>query len=192
MKPAAVLLLTWPLAACAGSQTHFHTLAPVPAATQPARKACSGPPIEVRHVALPGVLDRQAVVRADNAESLDISTTDRWAAPLDGMIQRVVAQDLRQRLPGQQVLLPGDAPPAGGAKGLSLNIEHFAGDAVGKVSLQADWTVTSRSGSVLLTHSNTADAQAASPALGDVVTAMSQALGAFADPIAAALRTCSG
>ena len=190
MKATTALLLTLPLAACGGSRTHFHTLAPVAAAAPPARKACSGPPIEVRHVDLPGVLDREAVVRSDSAESLDVSSTDRWAAPLDGMIQRVMAQDLRQRLPGQQVLLPGDAPPAGGAKGLSLNIEHFAGDAAGKVSLQADWTVTSRSGSVLLTRSNTADAQAASPAVGDVVTAMSEALGAFADPIAAALRKC--
>ena len=113
MKPSTALLLTLPLAACGGSRTHFHTLAAVPAATLPARSACSGPPIEVRHVSLPGTLDREAAVRADSAESLDVSTTDRWAGPLDAMIQRVMAQDLRQRLPGQQVLLPGDAPPAG-------------------------------------------------------------------------------
>ena len=191
MKTAAVLFLTLPLAACGGSQTHFHTLAPVPAAALPAGEACAGPPIEVRHVLLPGVLDREAVVRADGAESLEISSTDRWAAPLDGMIQRVVAQDLRQRLPGHQVLLPGDTPTAGGVKGLSLNIQRFAGDAAGKVSLQADWTVTNVSGSVLLTRSNTADAQAASPAMPDVITAMSRALGAFVDPIAVTLRNCS-
>ena len=192
MKASAVLLLTLPLAACAGSRTHFHTLAPVPAAALPARPACSGPPIEVRHVSLPGTLDREAVVRADSAESLDVSSADRWAGPLQGMIQRVIAQDLRRRLPGQQVLLPGDAPPASGATGLSLNIQYFAGDAAGEVSLQADWTVTSRSGSSLLTRTNMVDTQAASPAVADVVTAMSRALGAFADPIAAKLRHCPG
>lgn len=153
MKGRAALVMTLLLSACGGAPTHFYTLAPVLPAILPETTPCAEPPVSVHTVLLPAVLDREAVVRARDTESLEISRNDRWAAPLDGMIQHVIAQDLRQRLPANRVLLPGDTPPSGGTDGLTLNFQQFVANMAGVVALQADWALTRPPGPVVLARS---------------------------------------
>ena len=188
-----VLLIALALAGCGSPPTHFYTLtsvAPaVPGAAAPS--PCGGPPIAVRRVLLPDMLDRQSLVRAQGqaADRLDISSQDRWAAPLDRMTQRVLAEDLRERLPGQRVLAPGDPEPPGGVTALDVNVRRFLPDAAGQVSLQADWTLLDRHGKPVLTRSEAIGA-GGPPAAEDVVLSMSHALGTLADRIATALAAC--
>ena len=137
---------------------------------------------------LPESLDRQSMVRADGPDRIDISNEDRWAAPLDGIIRNVLAEDLRDRLPSGRVLLPGDASPPDGSKGIELNVQRFAGDTAGHVVLQADWTLLNRHGSPALTRSETVSASAGSSRTDAVVGAMSQAIGELADRVVAVLR----
>ncbi len=87
------------LAGCGSPATHYFTLSAVSPESSPRAMACPGPPIAVQHVLLPAMLDRQSMVLAAGPNELKISSQNRWAAPLDDMIGRVLADDLRQRLP---------------------------------------------------------------------------------------------
>jgi len=189
MKFGSLLLILF-LSGCGGAPTHFYTLAPMVPAAATDGKTCEAAPVMVHHVMLPETLDRQSMVRADGTERLEISSQDRWAAPLDGMIQHVLAEDLRNRLPPGRVLLPGDAPPPGGTAGLDINIQRFAGSITGHVTLQVDWTLLDLHGAASPTRSESITAAAASSSADDVVAAMSGSLGTLADRIAAVLRNC--
>ncbi len=189
---AALLLTVLLLTGCGGPPDHFYTLAAVAPAEAPAAGAagCAGSPVSVNRVLLPEILDRQSIVRTDGADRVDISSQDRWAAPLDGMIRGVLAADLRDRLPPGRVLLPGDAAPAGGAAGLDVNIQHFSGDTHGRVVLRADWMLLDRNGKAVLTRSEVVETEAAASGTASIVVAMNQALGGLATRIAGVLPGC--
>ena len=70
-----------------------------------------------------------------------MSGQDRWAAPLDGIVRRVLAADLASRMPGADVIAPGDPMPSGHALTVDVNLRQFIGDANGQVILDADWSV---------------------------------------------------
>lgn len=190
MKAACAVMLTLLLAGCSSAPTHFFTLSPRGPAQSTGASACGGPPIAVQHVLLPGVLDRQSVVRLRDADVVEISSDDQWASPLDEMIQRVVAQDLRLRLSTAQVLLPGDVSP-GGTRRLTLNIARFIANPAGEVTLQVDWTLAAPSGSVVTEQAETITTHAETPKTGDVVAAMSRALSQLSDRIATTIKACA-
>ncbi len=191
MKPIAALMLVVLLTGCAGPATHFYTLSSVaPArAGSAAARGCAGAPVMVRHVLLPGVLDRQALVMANGPDEIGISATARWAAPLDQMIGRVLAEDLRARLPAGSVLAPGDPVPATGAVGVGVTILRFVPDGAGQVTLRADWTLFDVHGRPIGTHSQTLST-AGGAATDAAVASMSRLLAELADHIAAALGDC--
>ena len=191
MKAGAALLLILLLSGCGGSSpTHFYTLAPLAPSPQTDVGTCEAAPVMVHHVLLPATLDRQSIVRSDGAEQLEISDLDRWAAPLDGMIQHALAEDLRARLPPGRVLMPGDAAPPGGAAGLEITVQRFVGAAAGRVTLQVDWTLLDPRGAASPTHSESITAAASSPKVDEVVAAMSRSVATLSDRIAAVLRAC--
>ena len=102
----APLALALALVACGRSPpTHFYMLDTTPSAQ---RWMASGKPIEVNHIAMPAVLDRNSLVIRSGPNEVKVSDPDRWAAPLDEMAQRVLASGLRDRLPPGLVLEPGD------------------------------------------------------------------------------------
>src|SRR5690242_17044815 len=107
-------------------QTHYYSLAPAP--VEPSQPILvSGAPLQIFHVSIPPVLDRESLVEWGKSGELKISGTNRWAAPLDAMIQNVLAADLRHKLPGR-VFLPGDPVPPGEAHGIVVNVRHFAAE----------------------------------------------------------------
>jgi uncharacterized lipoprotein YmbA len=188
---AGALLLTLVLAGCGSPPTHFFTLFAQGPAQPVGASACGGPPIAVQHIMLPGVLDRQSIVRLRDSDVVVVSGVNRWAAPLGDVIARGVAQDLRLRLSPSQVLLPGDVAPNGGPQRLTLNIARFIADPAGQVTLQVDWSLTSLSGSVLTEQTETITTRAETAKIDGVVAAMSQALSQLSDRIATALQTCA-
>lgn len=175
------------LAACGSSPaTHFYTLDPMPPGRP--RAALAGSLIQVGQVILPPDLDRLSIVTRAGPDRLAVSGEDRWAAPLDGMVQRVLAADLAARLPQGQVLAPGDPAPPGGVRTVALNVRRFDSDAAGQVVLDAGWALLSgtppapvRRGHEVVT------VQAAAAAAGPEAAAMSRALADLADRIARAV-----
>lgn len=188
MKRIAVAATVLLLAGCGSPRTDFYTLTPVapPHDASADAPGCAGPPLIVQRVLIPGILDRQSIVSSTGSGRLGISNQDRWAAPLDQIIQRVLAEDLRDRLPPGRVLAPGDPPPASGAIGLDVNILRFMPDDDGSVVLRADWTLLDTKGAPMLTRSERIAAASHGDA-GSAVLAMSHDTGELADKIAAAL-----
>ena len=105
------------------------------------------------------------------------------------MIQRVLAEDLRQRLPLGRVALPGDPTPDKGVSELAVTIVRFMPDAGGRVVLVADWSLRAGSNGASPTQS-AAVSVPASAGTQDIVVGMSQALGKLADQIAASASAC--
>jgi uncharacterized protein len=174
----AVLLLMLTLAGCGSSpKTRFYTLDPVDGA----RATSGGAPIQLGHVALPGALDRQSIVTHATGNRVDISDQERWAAPLDELVRRALAADMRARLPNGIVLAEGDPTPAG-TRTLVLNVQQFMPDASGKVLLEVDWTLQ-HAGKPGVPRHLSIQTQMHGQGGEAIADAMSRALGQLADDI---------
>lgn len=109
--------------------THFYTLSDIaPAAAAPTHVGL----VQVTGVTVPGELDRPELVRRIGPNQLSISGLDRWAAPLDQIIRRVLSDDIGRRVPAP---VPGQQYP------VSVDIHEFYGDDSCNVTLRAAWTV---------------------------------------------------
>ena len=88
--------------------------------------------ISISGVTIPGELNRPELVRRVGPNQLNISGLDRWAAPLDETIRRVLSDDLARRVPS-----PAPGPP----HSVMIDIREFYGDAGCNVTLRAAWTL---------------------------------------------------
>jgi uncharacterized lipoprotein YmbA len=116
------------LAACASSPpTRFYTLVDTaPEGTPPPNAGV----VSINRVSIPGEIDRPEIVRWVGPNQLNISDLDRWAAPLDDTIQRVLTDDIARRVP---------SPVPGLQRLVSVDIHEFYGDANCNVTLRAVW-----------------------------------------------------
>jgi uncharacterized protein len=181
------------VAGCASSPPiRYYTLAEAPATDRLAAPD-NTVPVRLDRVTIPTELDRAQLVRRVDATRLQILDNDRWAAPLDETIRRVLSNNLAARLPPGMVADPNE--PSFGVKRqlLSVDFSDFYGDSSCAVTLRAAWVVKS------------VDSQSASETVETKVlpsggcagastlpTVMSQALGQLSDRIAASLIHASG
>lgn len=182
------LVMSLVLMGCASSPPlHYYTLSEVAPAT---RLTSVGNPVPIRldRVTIPAELDRSQLVRRVDATRLQIVENDRWAAPLEDTIRRVLSADLAARLPPNMVANPYE--PSVGEKRLSLSvdIEEFYGNASCAVTLRAAWVLRQPD-----MQSSRGNEETQVPAGGNceggaaLPAAMSQALGQLSDRIAAAV-----
>ena len=117
------------IGACASSpSTRFYTLSETaPEATPPTGVGS----VTISAVTIPGEIDRPEIVRRTGPNRLSIAELDRWAAPLDETIRRVLADDIENRVPN---------PVAGQQSSVSVDIHEFFGDGACNVTLRAVWT----------------------------------------------------
>jgi uncharacterized lipoprotein YmbA len=132
----ALVLLT----GCAGKPTKYLTLSAPPSDRT---YIAAGAPVAVAHVEMPPTVDRLYLTTRLGDNQLHVADHTRWAAPLGGMTQRILARDLAIRVTGATVLMPGDQPPHGGVRLVRVNVENFVPDQTGMVTLDADWAVIS-------------------------------------------------
>lgn len=130
------------LAGCASVPTQYLTLSsPSPVAARQSLQG-HGLPIVVAHVQMPADIDRLYLTTLQGKHRLDVAGHVRWAAPLGGMAQKVLAQDLASALPDKTVLMPGDPIPNGPYLLVKINVQSFIPSDDGKVFLQADWFIS--------------------------------------------------
>ena len=174
-------LLLGPLARCSSPPVDLYTLAPVPGTPAP----ISARSIELRRVGLAGYLDRPEIVRATVDYRLRVSERERWAEPLGGMIGRVFAENLLQRLPGTSVYSDTGAITARPDRVIEVDVQRFDTDPSGNVVLVAQIGLRHEDGSAVpvadTIHVSVATAGATTSAL---VAAMSAAVGQLADQVA--------
>jgi len=143
--------------------------------------------VELRDIGLAGYLDRQHIVLGSDGYRLQVMSNDTWGEPLGGMIGRVLAVELAQRLPGSNVY--------GGRSSISLspdaivevNIQRMDAGSDGNLTLLAQVAVkfTHRAQPVARTFTITRPLAAVTP--GNEVPAISSAVGELADGIASML-----
>jgi uncharacterized lipoprotein YmbA len=166
---------------------HYYTLTEAPAS---GRRSVPDNmvPIRLDRVTIPTELDRSQIVRRLDPTQLQIVEGDRWAAPLDETIRRVLSDDLAARLGPGTVANPNEPSIGEKRQTLTVDISEFYGDPTCAVTLRAAWTLKqSDSKSVHGTEETRAAADGACAGASTIPAAMSQALGQLSDRIAAAL-----
>jgi uncharacterized protein len=188
-RPAAALAVFLALlgASCAGSPPlHFYTLSQVPAAS---RLPATGNTVPVRldRVTIPTELDRSQLVRRIDSTRLQIVEADRWAAPLEDIIRRVLSDDLAARLPADMVANPYEPSVGEKRQSLSVDIEEFYADPACSVTLRAAWVLKQPDSQSSRGTEETRIQAGTCSGAGAIPNAMSQALGQLSDRIAAAI-----
>jgi uncharacterized lipoprotein YmbA len=145
-------------------------------------------------IGFPDYLARTEIVTRAADNRLELSSTDRWAEPLDVTFKRVLAHDLTVALGGAQVTT---FPWFGASPRFDYRIEptidRFEVDAQGVAHLAARWTVLAGVGGRMLYSSMTdLRIQATSTDPAALAAALSQAEGGFAGEIAGAIRRLHG
>lgn len=173
------------LAGCASPDPNLYTLAPIDG-TPFAR----GPrAVTLRDVSVAKYLDRDHIVRSSEDYRVDVQSNDWWGEPLPGMIGRVLASELAQRLPGTGVFNEAGAISAGSSPGrdgrVEVNVLRLDADPSGAVVLEAQVAVSQPPA----TRSVRFVVPPSGPDLRAEVAAMSQAVGRLADVVAGMLGT---
>jgi uncharacterized protein len=167
------------LAACGSSPpARFYTLS---VTTPQATSATGAGSVVIDSVNIPGEIDRPEIVRLLGSNRLSISALDRWAAPLDETIRRVLNDDIARRVP---------SPVPGRQQWVSVDIREFYGDGDCNVTLRAVWRskqAGAQPAGVAQPVTEDIRVPASGACLGTLPDTMSVALGQLSDRIIAAV-----
>jgi uncharacterized lipoprotein YmbA len=139
---AMAILLGGLLAACIGSSPNpaLYTIEPIPG--EPRR---GGPGVVVlRQVGVARLLERSQIVRSSDSYRLDVMSNDWWGEPLGAMLDRVLVEELGQRLPQSTVLNENSAVSATPDATVELAVQRLDQDRGINVILQAQASITRR------------------------------------------------
>ena len=177
-----LIVLVALLASCRSSPPkHFYVLDAVQGSAPASQPET---PVQIASVSIPAALDRQEMVREIAPDSLQISDTHRWGAPLSDMAQNVLTRDLIERLAPEKVILPRGTPPAGTYE-IAVDVLKFDADASGKVVFDGGWSLFRLGSDVPIKNRHvTLEEQVAPGNYAEQARAMSKLLGHLADDIA--------
>jgi uncharacterized lipoprotein YmbA len=163
---------------CASSAPlRFYTLSAVPPAGAEAAGATGAAAIRVGRVRIPAELDRTEIVQRVDANRLNIGELDRWAAPMEDMVRRVLTADLQSRA---GATAQGKSPAT-----LNVDIEEFIGDASCNVTLTASWELKAADAPVTARESIRIPGSGSNCPPSSLPMPMSQALAQLSEKIVA-------
>jgi uncharacterized protein len=136
------LLLFLPLAGCRSANPNLYSLVVPPGPALP-----SGPKVvALRDVSLAGYLDRQQIVRSSEDYQLTVSENDWWGEPFSGMLTRMLAAALAQRLPRSTVVGADTAISVTPDATVEIGIQRLDANRAGAVTMAAQIAVSYRRG----------------------------------------------
>jgi uncharacterized lipoprotein YmbA len=146
--------------------------------------------VRIQPVVIPPELDRVELVSHGGPYRVHIADSDRWAAPLDDQIRRILNEDLAARLPAHLVADPNEPATQEPRRLLSIAVIEFYADGECGATLRADWSLrgpmaASEHGSEQFKTHDAASCVAGTPAA--LPAAMSAALGTFSERLAAVI-----
>lgn len=145
--------------------------------------------LRVQPIVIPPELDRLEMVTHAGPNLVRVAGTERWAAPLDEQIRRVLSEDLKLRLPPHTVADPYEPVTSDARRLLSIEIGEFEVDQSCAVKLRSDWTLrTSRSSETVTSGTLDLALPSAGACPDQMAFAMSAALGTLADRLVVATR----
>jgi uncharacterized protein len=179
--PALAMLL----AGCSSPEPALYTIATAPGPVQ-----AGGPKIVlVQQVAVAHFLERSQIVRSSENYRLDVMSNDWWGEPLAPMLNRVLVEELGQRLPQSIVIADNGAVTARPDATVEVNIQRLDEDATGNLVLQAQAGVRATRQTEPELRSFRFAVAPPAPGISGEVAAISTAVGRLADGIAAMLTT---
>jgi uncharacterized protein len=163
----------------------YHTLNAIAPATAIAN-AANQIVVRVQPIVIPSELERLQLVSRSGPYSVQIADSDRWAAPLEDQVRRVVSDDLSSRLPAGLVADPSEPATNEPRRLLSIAIAEFYSDGSCAAMLRASWTFRGPKGGG---EHGTEQLQvpASEPCAAGIPAAMSAALAALSDKLAAVI-----
>jgi len=192
MRPLSLIALSSCLLSACGSSppTRFYALSEVaPTSTSAVSGDANAVPVRVEPVAIPAELDRLELVHHTGPNQVQVSDFDRWAAPLDEQIRRVLSEDLSARLPAGWVTDPNEPSTGDPRRRLSIEIGRFEANEGCAVTLHASWTLRAAHAGSSRSGVERIDVPATSPCPASLAAAMSRALAALADRLASTLQS---
>ena len=149
-----------------------------------------GPVDSAVTVDLPALLDHQEIISGTGAHTVALRESDRWAAPLDEMVPRVLREDLSLA----EVRCHADDERLSPGWHLMVHVDEFMAEADGTVRLDGDWTLFSGpgEGSVPQIRRFALTDRADPRNMGAVVAMMSNLLEQLAEAIESRSRTHFG
>jgi uncharacterized lipoprotein YmbA len=145
--------------------------------------------IEIRRPGLAGFLDRADIVVDTGAFRLKLGSNARWGEPLGEMTERVLVEDLAQRLPASQVFGAGGAIGVDADLRIDLDIQQFGGQDDRMIVLTGEVIVERRHDHVVLRGRHvTLSVPAEGASAASLAAGMSTLLGMLADQIESDLR----
>ncbi|MFC7477719.1 membrane integrity-associated transporter subunit PqiC [Dankookia sp. GCM10030260] len=174
------------LAGCRSPDPRLYSLVVPPGPALP-----GGPKVvALRDVSLAGYLDRLQIVRSSEDFRLTVSDSEWWGEPLGGMLTRVLAVALAQRLPRSSVVGADTAISVSPDVTVEISIQRLDSDGEGAVALVAQIAIGQRAGrrAPIVRSFNTAVPQVGTDARS-FVAAASVAVGRLADASAGLLQS---
>lgn len=121
--------------------TKFYVLTPIADAIHPTPPAAHRLAIGLGPVKFPDYLAHLEVVTRVSPNRVELSTSDRWAEPLDESFRRVLALNLATLLDTDQVVAFPWYASATLDYTIEITVERFERDGSGGTQLIADWTI---------------------------------------------------
>ena len=185
----AVIAMTTLLGCSASQPTQFYTLS----AKDTASEAAAEKPMRlgVGPVYLPAYLDRPQVVTRSGANRMNVSEFDQWAEPLETTFQRVLTENLSDRLDTDRIATLPARRDISLDHQVEVEVTRFDADETGQVVLDARWRIFDGRGDRLLHRgrSLTEERVASAGDYEQIAAAMSRCLGVMSGEIADALVT---
>jgi uncharacterized protein len=179
----ALTALVLPAGCSSSPASRFYVLSPTAEVGSAVDAAVGIGPVE-----LPPYLDRDSVVTRDGPTTLSLAEFDRWAEPLQDGFERCLAEDVSAALGTSRIVVHPWGPAPIDVR-VPVQVVRFDSDASGTATLVAKWSVLHADQSVALpARHSTATVPAASSSFADTALALSQAVAALAQEIAAAVR----
>jgi uncharacterized protein len=164
-------------------QARFYTLSPT--STLPA--ASSELSVAVGPVAVPAAVDRPQIVVSLGPNSVWLDEFNRWAAPLQDDIARVVAENLVAMLGTPRVARASQTVSAGFSYRAVIAVESFESVPGEMARLDAVWTVSRSTDATTQTGRTTVREQTTEKSYEALAAAHSRALGKLSRDIADAV-----
>jgi uncharacterized lipoprotein YmbA len=180
----AVSLLVTLGAGCASPVSRFYTLSAgaAPAATSSNLSVAVGP------VSVPAVVDRPQIVVTTGPNQVRLEEFNRWAAPLQNSIARVIAENLVAMLGTPRVILSSQTLGADADYRAAIEVQRFESAPGEAATLDAVWTVSRKDGKSQ-TGRTTVREMASDKGYDALAAAHSRALARLSRDIADAVRT---
>ena len=187
----AVLSACGLLGACGSSPPmRFYTLSMIaPAASAEASSPADAIPVRLEAVAIPAELNRLELVYHSGPNRVQVSDSDRWIAPLDEQIRRILSDDLSARLPSGMVADPNEPASGDARRRLSIAIARLEANESCAVSLYASWSLRGARTDAVRRGMEHIEVPAGTPCPASLADAMSRALALLADRLAATIQS---